>query len=189
LESGRSVTTDDEGRYRFPEVGEGAHVVSLDLERLPAEYNPGATTRFSIAVGARRTVRADFDLNALGSFTGKVTAVDGSHFESLEGIVIRLDSGGNYTTTEKDGTFAFYNVPEGLYGVSIGQSTLPPDAVLKSDAVVRVDLRSGTPPAIVRFEIGQQAPAEKPVRRVIDKVQDPAQSAPGEPLRNPSSGK
>jgi hypothetical protein len=188
LESGRSVMTDAEGRYRFPEVGEGTHAVSLDLERLPAEYNPGAVTRISVALGSRKTIRADFDLYALGSFAGAVAAAAGSQFESLEGIVIRLEPGGRYTTTAKDGTFAFYNVPEGVYDVTIGEA-LPAGAVLKNGAPVRVALRSGTTGAMVRFEIEQQRPVEKPVRRVIDKMLDQAQSEPGESRAKPSAGK
>jgi hypothetical protein len=121
-------------------------------------------------IGARKIARADFDLYSLAAFTGKVSASPGSQFETLEGILIRLDPGGRYTTTAKDGGFAFYNVPEGDYEVKIAGERLPVEARLKGEAAVRVSIRTGSAPPLVQFEIERPQAEERPVRRVIDKV-------------------
>jgi hypothetical protein len=189
LESGRSAISDSEGQYRFAEVGEGAHVVSLDLERLPAEYNPGPNIKTPVAIAARKIARADFELYSLGAFVGQVKASSGSQFESLEGILIQLKPGERYTTTAKDGSFAFYNLPENNYEVRIAAETLPAAASLKGDAAVHVVVRSGSVPPSVQFEIERLQPAEKPVRRVIDKILVPGPVGPPENPTGKPSGK
>ncbi|MFK7897918.1 MAG: hypothetical protein AB8G23_18945 [Myxococcota bacterium] len=40
LEDGSFVVTDDEGRYHFEAISAGLHVVQLDLETIPDEYEP-----------------------------------------------------------------------------------------------------------------------------------------------------
>jgi hypothetical protein len=176
LESGRSVMTDQQGRYRLTDVPEGAHAASIDLERLPAEFNPGPITRIPVTIGARKIARADFDLYSLTGFSGQVSASQGSNFENLDGIVVRLEPGGRYTTTERDGRFAFYNLPEGAYEVHVAGETLPAEARLKESGAAAVVIGAGRTPQPVRFEIERQRPAEKPVRRVIEKVMQPLSS-------------
>jgi hypothetical protein len=176
LESGRTALTGPDGHYRLADVPEGAHVATINLERLPADFNPGPVTRIPVMIGPRKIARADFDLYSLGGFAGKVTAGPASGFESLEGILVRLQPGGRYTTTDKDGNFAFYNLPEETYQVEIAVETLPAEARLKSDSAVPQVIRSGVAPKTVRFEIERRS-VEKPVRRVIDKVLGPPQAS------------
>jgi len=175
LESGRSATSDAEGRYRLPDVAEGPHVVSLDMERLPADYNPGPNAKIPVVVGPRKISRADFALYNLAAFAGKVAVSPGSEFDALDGIVIRLEPGGRYTTTAKDGNFAFYNLPDGDYQASVAAETLPPEARLKGEAAVPVVMRTGSAPPEVRFEIERTPAGDKPVRKVLDKVLDKKQ--------------
>lgn len=172
LESGRSATTDREGHYSLADVPEGAHLAALDLDQLPADFNPGPNSKVRIVIGPKKVAVADFDLYGLAGFDGKVMVAADSEFESLDGILIRLEPGGRYTTTTKDGGFAFYNVPEGDYVATIAAATLPKGARVRGADGFPVVIRTGTVPAAVRFEIEQVRTVEKPVRRVVDKVLD-----------------
>lgn len=168
LESGRSALTDSTGKYRLEDVPEGPHTVGLDMEQLPADYNPGPESKGSAVVGPRKVARVDLSVYALSSFTGKVAVRPGSSFETLEGILIRAEPGGQYTTTLKDGSFAFYNLPDGDYQVSLVQETLPPDALLKSEPALPIQVQTGAPPTALQFEIERRPEEPKPVRRVLE---------------------
>ena len=144
LETGRSAITDQQGRYSFATVPEGAHIASIDLERLPADFNPGPIVRIPVAIGARKIARGDFQLYSLTGFSGQVMAAPGSEFETLEGIAIGLEPGGRYTTTARDGSFAFYNLPEGMYQVEVASASLPPpQSMLKDESAIPVAIRTG----------------------------------------------
>ena len=168
LESGQSATTGADGRYRLESVPEGLHTVSINMEALPADYNPGAKTKSPVSVSPQKISRADLDLYALSAFVGRVAVSSGPVFDSLEGIVIRLSPGDRYTTTLRDGSFAFYNLPDGDYEVSIAENTLPPEATLKSACHAALAVRTGSVPAAVQFEIERRPMEEKPVRKVLE---------------------
>jgi hypothetical protein len=174
LEGGQSAKTDVDGRFHFESVPEGLHAVSINMEELPADYNPGAETKLSVSVSPRKIARSDLELTALSAFVGKVTVSPGSVFENLEGIVIRLEPGRRYTTTLKDGSFAFYNTPEGDYQLRIDESTLPPEARLKSAPNAALGIRTGSAPAAVQFEIDRIPVQEKRIRKVLEQRIDNA---------------
>jgi hypothetical protein len=168
LESGLRATTDLNGRYRFDGVAEGLHTVSINMEELPADYNPGEKTKSPVSVFPRKSSRADLEIYALSAFVGKVTVLPGSAFDGLEGIVIRLEPGQRYTTTLNDGSFAFYNTPDGDYQLRIDERTLPPDARLKSAPNVALVIGAGSVPAAVQFEIDRIPAQEKRIRKVLE---------------------
>ena len=183
LESGQSATTDVDGRYRFESVPEGLHTVSINMEELPADYNPGAKTKSPVSVAPRKVSRVDLELYALSAFVGKVAVCSGSVFDSLEGIVIRLDPGDRYTTSLKDGSFAFYNLPDGDYEASIAENTLPPEARLRSPSNAAVTVRTGSIPTAVQFEIERRPVEEKPVRKILEQRIESALPLEGENRR------
>jgi hypothetical protein len=167
LQSGRSTVTDVTGRYRFADVPEGTHSVSLDVERLPADYNAGPTVVVPIVVEPRRVARADFDLYRLSWFSGRVEASNPADFETLEGIVIRLQAGGVYTTTDKDGAFTFYNLTDGSYEVVVDRETLPAGAVVKTgEGAVVVSTGAAVP--VVRITVEKVKSPNQPVRKVFE---------------------
>jgi hypothetical protein len=142
LEDGKTVQTDAKGGFRFNEVREGAHAVTIATDQLPTEYNPGPHPLVRVDIAPRRTAQAELDVYPLSALRGRVIARDGATFDSLEGILIRVVSTGQYTTTLRDGSFAFYNLPEGAYELTIGEDTLPPEAVLSTPARLPVVIRS-----------------------------------------------
>jgi hypothetical protein len=168
LESGQSAKTDVDGRYRFESVAEGAHTVSINMEELPADYNPGEKTKSPVTVGTRKSSRVDLELYALSAFVGRVAVQPGSVFESLEGIVIRMEPGQRYTTTLKDGSFAFYNTPDGDYQLRIDESTLPPEARLKSSPNTVLAIRTGSAPGAAQLEIDRIPVQKKRIRTVLE---------------------
>jgi hypothetical protein len=185
LESGQSAKTDVDGRYRFESVAEGAHTVSINMEELPADYNPGEKTKSPVTVGTRKSSRVDLELYALSAFVGKVAVLPGSVFESLEGIVVRMEPGQRYTTTLRDGSFAFYNTPDGDYQLRMDESTLPPEARLQSAPNATVVIRTGGVPATVQFEIDRIPVQEKRIRKVLEQRIESAFSAPLMDVRKP----
>jgi hypothetical protein len=189
LETGRSAVTDAGGGYRLSDVPEGAHMATLDMESLPADYNPGPHVTARVTIGPRKTARADFDVYSLSGFAGSVAARPGSEFESLEGIPIGLEPGGRHTSTAKDGSFAFYNLPDGAYRVRIEERGLPPEARVTGDAAVAVEISSGAAAPAVRFEIERQLSGAKPVRKVFETVVDAPLAAPAVPSKPEASTK
>jgi hypothetical protein len=168
LESGLSVTTDSTGRYRFDSVPEGLHTVRIDLDALPANFNPGKRTESAVTVRPKRASRADFDLQSLSGFSGTIAIPAGQPRDGLEGIVIRVNPGGRYTTSFPDGTFAFYNLPDGDYEVSIAPDTIPATLRLKSAVSAGISIRTGETPPSVTFELEKKPVAGKVIRRVLE---------------------
>jgi hypothetical protein len=164
LDGHRVATTTADGSYHFNDVPEGVHDVALALAELPADFDPGAQSQAQLLVQPRRVVRADFQVLPLLSIEGKVDGPEGS----LEGVLIRLAPGGRYTTTDRDGRFAFYNVHEGDYEVALDQQSLPENGQLRSEGSVRARVRVGarTPP--IGFSFAVITPS-KPIRTIVIK--------------------
>ncbi len=61
LESGESVVTDTEGRFSFPGVKPGLHVLRLDATTLPAHVRPFADRAYDSERSTRRLIHGVFD--------------------------------------------------------------------------------------------------------------------------------
>ena len=189
LDHGRTAATDSTGRYNLADVPEGSHEVGLDMEQLPADYEPGPAPNTRVSVGPRSIVRADFIVIRLTFLDGRIEAVPGV---SLDNIVIRLAGTDRYTTPDADGNFAFYNLREGEYLVAIDEQTLPEEVLLDSAPNVQVVASSANPPGPVTFVLKMKPEEEKPIHRMFqDQIRMPAPTgAPGNPGGNdkPSGG-
>jgi len=164
LDNGRTAVSGPDGHYFFTNVPEGVHEVGLALEELPADFDPGELLKSQIVVQPNRVARADFEVLPLTSISGRVTGPDKA---PLEDIIIRLLPGSRYTSTDKNGSFTFYNVSEGDFDLEIEPKTLPEGAELESPASVRTAARIGTPPALVEFIFTIIKEAPKPIRKVL----------------------
>jgi hypothetical protein len=164
LDHYRSVVTDAAGHYDFGNVPEGTHQVEIDTEQLATDYELGTATKALVSVDPKAVARADFNVIRLAMFAGKIVAPAEA---PIENIIIRLNGTNRYTTPYQDGSFFFYNLPEGDYDVAIDPQTLPEGYLLKSPASSRVSPRSfgAVPP--VEFEIGAKPVAVKPVREIL----------------------
>jgi len=164
LDGWRTAVSDADGRYAFDGVPEGEHEVALSLVELPADFDPGEAQKARVAVQARHTARADFEVLPLAAVTGKLTGPPGA---PLEGVVIRMLPGGRYTTTGADGSFTFYNVREGDLTLSMDARSLPGNATPASPAAVTVTVRDGIPTPPVEFSFTIHS-TPKPIRKVLE---------------------
>ncbi len=164
LEGGPTVLTGANGRFRFEGIGEGQRRVSIAMNELPADYDPGTKIESSVLVRPGKLSRVDLDVISVGYAVHGI--VRGPPDTAMGTIVLKLMPSDRYTTPDNSGKFSFYNVREGSYEIVIAVETLPAYAVLKSPArtPIFVGPASGAPP--VQFEFDVRPPA-KPVRKVI----------------------
>jgi uncharacterized membrane protein YgcG len=160
----RTAVTDASGHYQFSAVPEGSYEVGLDMERLPTDYQPGPATKAQVSVEPRGIARADFSVVRLTYLTGRVVAPAGA---VLENTVIRLVGTNRYTTPYQDGSFAFYNLPEGEYEVLLDEPTLPEGYLLASPARLRVSASGASPPTEIQFELKLRPAQEKPIQEIL----------------------
>jgi hypothetical protein len=162
LDRTRIAHTDAEGRYRFAEVPEGVRNIAIAVQELPAEFDPGPPAD-AVAVRPGRVVRADLTVFPLTRLTGTVLGPAGAN---LDNVLVRLLPTARYTTTDNKGNFAFENLREGDYELTVDAATLPGHAVITSAARVPVAVRCGSPAPPVEFHL-EIPPEEKPVRKVF----------------------
>lgn len=165
LDNGRTTVSGPDGHYVFNDVPEGVHAVTLALDQLPADFDPGDARGSRVAVQPHRAARADFEVLPLGAIAGRV---NGPEKTPLDNIVVRLLPGSRYTMTAADGTFRFYNVREGDYQVAIDAGSLPESTEMQSPSTVASTLRSGANTPSVEFRIVLKN-TQKPIRKVLGK--------------------
>jgi hypothetical protein len=163
LDGERGTVTDASGRYQFVDVPEGAHEVRLDLEQLPADYDPGPASEARLRVEPRGIAHADFSVVSLTQLVGSISAPAGV---PLDTIVIRLKGTNRYTTPDANGRFAFSNLREGEYDVILDEHTLPDGCLAASPVALRVQATNAHV-EIVGFELRDKPQEAKPVREVI----------------------
>ena len=163
LDGYRDAVTDASGRYLFASVPEGPHEVGLNMEQLPADYNPGGATKLHVNVAPNGVARADFGVFRLTCLTGQVVAPANT---PLEDIVIRLKGTDRYTTPDADGNFGFDNLREGEYDVVIEVRTVPDGYLLASPAAVHTQASCTNPAVPLKFELKEKPVEEKPIREI-----------------------
>ena len=166
LDDGRVVTTNEDGLFRFSRVSEGRHSVSLAVNQLPADYDPGATLEVNVDVKPRRVANAELSVTPLVSFSAGIIGPEGT---PLDNLVVKLLPTDRYTTPAPDGSFGFYNLSEGEYDVAIDPKSLPEFGVLDRLTAHVTLTRSAAPGALI-FHLTVQKP-EKPIRRSFEKQQ------------------
>src|ERR1700693_359286 len=162
LDDGRVVTTNEGGLFRFSRVAEGRHTVTLAVNQLPADYDPGSKPEAVIEVKARQVANADLSVTPLLSFTGRIIGPDGT---ALDGVIVKLLSTDRYTTPTPEGRFGFYNLREGEYDVAIDPKSLPEFGALDRIAA-HVSISRGVPAEELPFHISIQK-QENDVRLVF----------------------
>lgn len=149
LEDASIVKTDEKGFYRFPRVESGTHYLTLDVKRIPAEYNIVSPEKRVIDIALRETVQADFRLIGAGRVEGRViqdTDGDGkidSGDKGLPDILILLEGAEINAYTDEEGKFTFENILPGEYLLKVDTSTLPDGSGLNSPDEIRIEVPPG----------------------------------------------
>ena len=171
LDKTRSATTDVEGHYRFADVPEGAHAVSLNVPELAADLSPGPSAQGSAMVKPRSVARVDLNVVRAGSSIRGVVrglAPEDQGVVRLENIAIYLSGGGKddvYTTCDSNGEFAFFNLPAAIYNVRVDRASLPENYVLVSEGELAAELGRGADPPVMVFRMEKRV-KQLPVRKV-----------------------
>ncbi|HUI57180.1 MAG TPA: carboxypeptidase-like regulatory domain-containing protein [Bryobacteraceae bacterium] len=160
LDDGRTAVTDRSGMFQFAGVPEGRHHVAIATNQLPADYDPGAAPGATVDVKPRRTADLGLTVVPLVALSGTITGPAGT---SLDGIILKLLPTDRYTTPDTDGHFAFYNLREGEYELTIDLTSLPEFAVLDR-STTHISLKRGVRPEEAAFHLEIKVP-EKPIRR------------------------
>jgi hypothetical protein len=161
IDQSRTAVTDADGHFRFPDVAEGRHEVTLALHELPAEFDAGKNTQSALLVRPSKLSRVDLDVVRLSFIEGTVT---GPASVPTEGVIIRLLDTEQYTTPDADGKFYFYNLRAGNYTVVLDRKSLPESSVVDDSDHASVTVGAGAP-EVVRFTF-QIHKAEKRVRQI-----------------------
>jgi len=159
-----TALTDERGYYVFPNVAEGFHDVGLAIPELPSDFDAGEHTGERVRVAPKSIARVDMDVVPLASVHGRIEAPAGV---DIEPIVIRLLPVHRYTTPDKDGRFAFFNMPAGSYTIVLDAKTLPEDTALASDASQAVVVDPAQPSPSVTFRIVEDK-QQKPTKVILE---------------------
>jgi hypothetical protein len=149
LDDGSAVTTDKSGRYQFPAVGAGKHIVSVDAKRIPAAYTFLGSETVGVEVQRRGKSRVDFPFVRGASIQGRVlsdpkgTGKPAPDAKGVADVLVILNPGDLNTYTDSEGNFSFEGVIPRSYEISLDPQTLPEYARLTSPPTLRVDLRAG----------------------------------------------
>jgi hypothetical protein len=173
-DTGQSVKTDANGYFQIPEVVQGPRVVKIDLDRLPADFDPPEKKELTVDVRSGQLSRIDLAVTPLEGIDGDIT--DSSGAPAAEGIAVELLPKGEYTSTDSDGRFGFYNLQEGDYEIRVMEPTLPENAKLVSPLSAKAEVRYGKTAAPVEFAYAIVLPGPKPSKKVL--TDRPARAVP-----------
>ncbi|MBV9211725.1 MAG: hypothetical protein JOZ52_13885, partial [Acidobacteria bacterium] len=140
LDAGRAITTDEQGRFRFSSVKQGAHTVSLSADELGVELRASTTTEQQISVSPREMVEVGFGVSNFGFIGGRIfnnlSLVEKPEMKDAPGVAgvrMRLRAVGaspeacKTQTVNADGEYEFRNLAPGSYLLELDLDSLPPD--------------------------------------------------------------
>ncbi|MDD4903946.1 MAG: PKD domain-containing protein [Candidatus Bipolaricaulis sp.] len=184
---GRSVSTDVEGRFRFPPLSPGTYRVAIS--DLPADAAARAPLEIVLHVGERAMIEVP---------VSPIVAVRGVVFEDRNQDGIRQDTeigmtgvrlvltgpgGTTFATSDADGRYAFDGLLPGTYTLSANSRSLPVEFEFTTPATLDVEVTTRDAPSL---DLGGYVPL--PEVRVTDRPPTadfsyaPAAPTPGEPV-------
>jgi hypothetical protein len=180
LDRDLGATADKNGRFRFERVASGTHSVSVDLNTVPANFDPPVSPLLELAVRRQTLAKAAFGVLPLGDIEGVLVrdangsgAVD-ENDEPLDGAVLVLDDGARTEVTHK-GRFRFSGVRLGTHKVELLLESLPDGAALAGQRTVEVQVMRAQMTAKTEFLVKLEKRPE------IRKTFVPKKPDPGKP--------
>ena len=109
---GYSAESSAEGEYTLKNVVAGSYTVSAFKDEYSINRKSG------VAVSEGGTKQVDFSLSVLG--TGSIGGVitGGSNGEVIEGVEMKVDPGGFFTTSDSEGSYIISDITTGSYTLS-----------------------------------------------------------------------
>lgn len=141
LDDGQIAETDEQGRYKFSDVSQGEHTVSLALTQFATPVRMTTKSQAEVDLIRQRIGLVNFGIVDFARITGSV--FNDLRFEGqkapdakgLAGVHLTLDDGNHQRTivAADTGDFEIDDVAPGDYRINVDASTLPPNYSLQQD--------------------------------------------------------
>jgi hypothetical protein len=141
LDDGQVAETDEQGRYKFVDVTQGEHNVSLSLTQFSGPVRMTTKNQASVDLIRQRIGVVNFGIVDFARVTGSVfndVRFEGSKqpdLKGLAGVQLVLDDGKRRRTivAQDTGDYEADDVPPGDYRITVDASTLPANYSLAED--------------------------------------------------------
>jgi hypothetical protein len=143
-----SVATGGDGRFVASGVPVGEQRVVIQLDSVPADYDPPAESERVVTVARNQVASVAFGMLPLGSFSGMVYQdVDGDgqlgpSDTPINGAVLVMDDGSR-TEITREGTFRFDPVRMGKHTVNLLVASLPDGSQVTGSPAAELELIRG----------------------------------------------
>ena len=143
-----SVVTGGDGRFVASGVPAGEQRVALQLDSVPADYDPPAEAERVVTVARNQVASVAFGMLPLGSFSGIVYQdVDGDGQlgpadTPINGAVLVMDDGSR-TEITREGRFRFDPVRMGKHTVNLLVASLPDGSQVTGSPAAEIELSRG----------------------------------------------
>jgi hypothetical protein len=163
LEDHSFISSDENGKYRFSNVAEGRHTVTIEHRKIPAQFYMISPIQMEVLVMSRKTHEADFILVQGSHLSGKVfdDANRNGKFDTeekgLPNILILLkpletkaEWAARYlqdmvlnTYTDSEGNYVFDNIFPAVYEIHVDEESLPEGRTIKAQHPEKIILQPG----------------------------------------------
>lgn len=141
LDDGEVAETDEQGRYKFTDVSQGEHTVSLSLTQFAEPIRMTTKSLASVDLIRQKIGMVNFGVVDFARVTGSVfndLNLDGTRTpdaKGLSGVHLTLDDGRTHRNivAQDTGDFEVDDVPPGDYRITVDASTLPANYSLPED--------------------------------------------------------
>ncbi|MCU1256207.1 MAG: hypothetical protein JWM83_2506 [Candidatus Angelobacter sp.] len=142
LDDGEVAETDEQGRYKFADVSQAEHTVSLPLTQFSEPVRMTTKNQASVDLIRQKIGMVNFGVVDFARVTGSVfndLSLDGKRSpdaKGLPGVHLTLDNGQTRRNivAQDTGDFEVDDVPPGDYRITVDASTLPASYSLPEDS-------------------------------------------------------
>ena len=141
LDDGEVTETDEQGRYKFTDVGQGEHTVSLPMTQFSEPVRMTTKNQATVDLIRQKIGMVNFGVVDFARITGSVfndLSLDGirsPEAKGLAGVHLTLEDGKTHRTiiAQDTGDFEADDVAPGDYRITVDASTLPANYSLPED--------------------------------------------------------
>ena len=149
------VITNEEGEYEIKGIPSGDYEVVVVTETVPAKYQVKAVSQsVSLKSGGKKEI--NFQLIPLSSFIGQIYEdrnKNGQYDpgEGIPGVVLWV--GDRITASDSKGSYGFYNLPPGSYGIYLDLERLPNGYEVEGEREKYIEMASYKPVTGIDFTL------------------------------------